>query len=208
MNVMFRPIIMWPGQLTPYRQRRDTPFYARIDETWRLLEKEAGHVGGRELVVQLALDEGQLRLDGRPRAGAQPDHPGIIVSFDSRYGPLQYSTDAFTHWHANLRAVALGLEALRKVDRYGISKRGEQYTGWKALPAGANGHQPMSLEDAARFIAGYSGDSASGILNAGGDLLQIAYRKAARQLHPDAGGNAAAFARLQEAKRLLEEIQR
>lgn len=211
MNVVFRPIAVWPGQLTPDRQRRDTPFYARIDETWRLLEKEVEQVrafGGGELVVQLALDESQIRLDGRPRAGAQPTHPGVIVSFESRYGPLQYATDVFTHWHANLRAIALGLEALRKVDRYGISKRGEQYTGWRALPAG-NGHHPFrSIEEAASFIAGHAGCSASAVLGADPNILQIAYRRAARELHPDTGGDTALFARLQEAKRLLEEASR
>lgn len=208
MNVTFRPLLVWPGQLTPDRQRRDTPFYAKIEVTWRLLEHEVELVGGRELVVQLALDENQIRLDGRPRAGAQPTHPGVIVSFESRYGPLQYATDTFTHWHANLRAIALGLEALRKVDRYGICKRGEQYTGWRALPGGSNGHQPMTLEKAALFIATYSGDTAAALLGADTNLLQVAYRKAARRLHPDAGGDAALFARLQEAKRLLEEAQR
>jgi hypothetical protein len=34
-------------------------------------------------------------------------------------------------WQDNLRAVALGLEALRRVERYGIAQRGEQYAGWR-----------------------------------------------------------------------------
>lgn len=38
-------------------------------------------------------------------------------------------------WQINLRAIALGLEALRKLDRYGITSRGEQYTGWRAIEA-------------------------------------------------------------------------
>ena len=219
MNVTFRPIVLWPGQLTRDSQRRSTPFYARIDETWRLLEREVDHVGGAELVVQLALDEGQIRLDGKPRAGADPGHPGVIVSFESRYGPLQYATDVFTHWHANLRAIALGLEALRKVDRYGISKRGEQYTGWKALPAGAapatNG--ALSLEQAARVIA-INADGAVGRTEAeiaevaryvltDRNIREVAYRQAAKRLHPDAGGSADDFVRLQDAKRLLEEVR-
>lgn len=216
MNVTFRPIVLWPGQLTRDSQRRSTPFSARIDETWRLLEKEVEQVGGAELVVQLALDEGQIRLDGKPRAGAWPTHPGVIVSFESRYGPLQYATDVFTHWHANLRAIALGLEALRRVDRYGISKRGEQYTGWKALPgAGTNGS--LTLEQAARFVAvnadGASGRTEAEIADAARYVLTdpnlrgVAYRQAAKRLHPDTGGDATEFARLQDAKRLLEEAR-
>lgn len=208
MNVTFRPLVVWPGQSTLNRNRRTTPFQAPIAATWHLLEREVELVGGREIVVQLAVDETQIRLDGRPRAGAQPRHPGVIVSFDSRYGPLQYATDVFTDWHANLRAIALGLEALRKVDRYGISKRGEQYTGWKALPTG-NGQRPFtSLEEAAAFIGGYAGCSTASLLDADSSILQIAYRRAARELHPDTGGDAALFARLQDAKQLLEGAPR
>jgi hypothetical protein len=46
-------------------------------------------------VIELALDEGDIRLDGLPRAHARPRHPGVIVSFDSKHGPLGYGTDAF-----------------------------------------------------------------------------------------------------------------
>lgn len=41
-------------------------------------------------------------------------------------------------WQANIRAIAKTLEHLRDLDRWGVTKRGEQYTGWKALPATAS----------------------------------------------------------------------
>jgi hypothetical protein len=54
----------------------------------------------------------------------------------------------------NARAIALGLEALRKVDRYRITKRGEQYTGWSALPpATPMGAAKMTADDALEFFA-------------------------------------------------------
>ena len=59
-----------------------------------------------------------------------------MVAFESKHGPLKYATDVFDHWHANLRAIALGLEALRKVERYGITQRGEQYTGFRTWNSG------------------------------------------------------------------------
>jgi hypothetical protein len=78
-------------------------------------------------VLQVDLAERDIRVDGLPRSNARyGSHPGAIVSFDSRRGPLRYATDEFTEWKANLRAVALSLKALRDVDRYGVSKRGEQ----------------------------------------------------------------------------------
>jgi hypothetical protein len=61
-------------------------------------------------------------------------------------------------WQHNVRAIALGLEALRKVDRYGITRRGEQYAGWKALPAGIGiGATHMTSEVATKVIIEESG---------------------------------------------------
>jgi hypothetical protein len=33
------------------------------------------------------------------------------MSFESKYGPLTYATDAFLFWKDNVRAIALGLTA-------------------------------------------------------------------------------------------------
>lgn len=74
--------------------------------------------------------------DGMPRADAKPEHPGIIVNIEPRNKPpMSFPCDTFTHWHDNLRAIALTLEALRKVDRYGVTQTGQQYRGWQAIEA-------------------------------------------------------------------------
>src|SRR5947208_1880483 len=82
---------------------------------------------------QFAVTESDIRLDGRPRARAVASHPGVVLAFDSRHGPLKYAVDTFDRWQDNLRAIALGLEHLRAVDRYGVTRRGEQYTGWRQI---------------------------------------------------------------------------
>lgn len=114
------------------RSNFDTPW----PNTERLLLSEVRHLRGKDLVIEADFTESDIRLDGRVRAAARPATPAVRVAFDSIHGPLTYATDRFTTWQDNARAIALGLEALRKVDRYGITKRGEQYAGWKALPAG------------------------------------------------------------------------
>jgi hypothetical protein len=133
--VVTRPIVLWPHQET--RGRRRSQFKAPWMDTVALLEREVGMLGGRQAVMQIAITEEDLRLDGRIRANARPTHPGVIVSFESRHGPLEYATDVFDDWQDNVRAIALGLEALRRVDRYGIAKRGEQYRGWKIREHGS-----------------------------------------------------------------------
>jgi len=211
-NVTFRPIDTWPGELR--RSRATSPFKAGYQDTLHLLDRELVHLRAKNIVIQLAVSEDQIRLDGMPRADARPSHPGVILAFDSMHGPLKYSTDVYENanwarqvgWQANLRAIALGLEALRKVDRYGITKRGEQYTGWKALGGGvampaASGF--ASIEDAIAFLH----EHAPGVEwdYDQPDQVVRAYRAAALTLHPDVGGDPEQFKRLGEARRMLLE---
>jgi hypothetical protein len=89
-------------------------------------------------VLEIAMTEADFRLDGLPRANALARHPGVVLSFRTRWGDdVRYVVDTFDRWQDNVRAIALSLQALRAVDRYGVTKRGEQYAGWKQLPAGA-----------------------------------------------------------------------
>lgn len=130
-------------------------------------------------MIQLALDETDIRLDGWPRGNATPRHHGVILAFESKHGPLKYATARYYPWQANLRAIALGLEALRAVDRYGVTKRGEQYAGWKALPAGDG----PSVARGWRLIEEHGG-----------------VREALKATHPDRGGDARDFADVQAAR--------
>lgn len=176
----------WPGgQIDP----RPSPFSATYGSTLRLLERELDAIQARSIVLQVALDASEIRQDGQPYARARARHPGIILAFDSRYGPLKYATASFTTWQDNIRAVALGLEALRKVDRYGITKRGEQYTGWRQLTSGSE----MTLEQAEQVIARFGHGSIP---------------RALRETHPDLGGNAEDFAEVDRARRLIQKATR
>jgi len=198
MNYTFRPIDNWPRQKN--NRPKCSPFRSRYSETLELLEKELRMIIARKIVVQIDVTESQIRHDGLPYASARPVFQGVILSFESKHGPLRYLTDSYNDWQDNLRAIALGLEALRKVDRYGITKRGEQYTGWKCLPAGAG--TIVDVHDAAEFISKHSGLKPLDILT-NEELCKKAYRIAARILHPDKGGDKNMFLLLQKAKQLL-----
>lgn len=198
MKVTFRPIQEWPEERTrnPQRARFDTGY----EETKALLERECRHLGAREVVIQVAIAESDIRVDGTyPKANARAAHSGVIVSFDSKHGPLRYATDTFTHWGDNLRAIALGLEALRKVDRYGISKGGEQYRGWNALPAGA---APMGTVDQAIALLHEHAPGVEWEYDDPDDVRR-AFRVASKSAHPDTGGDPALFRQLTEARDLL-----
>lgn len=179
--IRYRPIDAWPGPMTA--ERRPSAFSAPYRDTLQLLDRELAAIGAEEVVLQLALREDQIRVDGRPKANAAtPAHPGVILAFDSPYGPLKYATDVFTRYEDNLRAIALGLESLRRVDRYGITKRGEQYSGWRQLGAG-DGDADL-LQRGRELIVEHGGATAA--LNA---------------THPDHGGDREDFEAVQAVRR-------
>jgi hypothetical protein len=212
MRVTYRPIEQYPSELTPSYRRKRSPFDAPWSATLELLERELTHLSAKEVIFQLDLTDAEIRLDGMPRANATPKSPAIVIAFESKHGPLQYATDVFTHWQANVRAVALGLESLRRVERYGITKSGQQYRGWQQLGAGTPmPAAQMTVDDAARFFAEHVGKGATPgeFWNAaeGVDAAFVSahYRQLAKTMHPDAGGSTELFQKLQQAKAVLDK---
>lgn len=221
----YRPLSQWPGSFTAVRET--SRFTAPLADTLRVLDRELDALNVVDAVVELAFPERAFRADGSLRADARhPAHPGVVLSFDAPgLGPLRYWTDLYDDckvwesgsmrsvpgWHDNLRAIALGLEALRKVERYGIANRGEQYAGWKQLGAGTplGPPQPMTRDEAARVLLVGADVTVTAAMVAdlvdGADLpfVSTLYRMAARQHHPDAGGNADTFRKITEARDLL-----
>lgn len=210
-----RPLGAWPGPQTPADKRRNPAvFRAGWPATLEMLGRELGHLRAERVVLQVDVREGDLRVDGMLRANARVDHPGVRIAFGSRHGPLVYGTDVYYGWKANVRAIALALEALRAVDRHGVTRAGEQYRGWRAIAAGAGASSFGTADEAAQWMAlqidGVDNDSIDGVVHsllAGGEQARRNYRQLVRQLHPDRGGDPANWARLDEAWRLLEEAR-
>lgn len=205
-HLTVRPLVAWPGELTQPHRRANT-FKAGWTSTVNLLEREVNALsisgrGGR-VVVEMAVEERDCRLDGWIRADAQPRHPGVILSFESRFGPLRYWTDAYTTYQGNVRAIALGLEALRAVDRYGISRSGEQYVGWNAIGAG----RPVALtKEVAVSLLGQAANLTKRPKPDDPDIAEwatIAFKLAAKANHPDYGGSHDEFVALTAARDLL-----
>lgn len=195
------PIREWPGAMTARRRRSD--FSASWSTTLADLSREMKNLAAKNGELLVAIRPADFRLDGRPRANAKQEHPGVILSFDSNVGHLSYPCDAFTGWQDNVRAIALALEALRKVDRYGVTKRGEQYRGFLALEATAAPAAYATAEDALGFIRAMSGERPEQGDRAG---VARALRLAKRNSHPDTlGGSADVFQKVSIAEAKLRE---
>lgn len=178
MNYVFRALPDWPYPPTRKRRSRNT-FRSSWNDTLTLLARELRMLGGLDCAIAAGFRERDIRLDGMPRGDARvPAHPGIELSFTARKldgrPRLVYATDVCERWEHNVHSIALGLESLRAVDRYGITRKSEQYAGWKQLTTGAD--QP-SVARGLRLIS-----------EAGGRVTD-----ALKATHPDPGGDPIDF---------------
>jgi hypothetical protein len=192
-----KPIVAWPGAVT--KSRTPSMFSAPWASTLDVLDRELFNLQATAVLLQVAIPANQFRLDGFPRASAKQEHPGIILTMNTVVGPLSYPCDTFTRWEDNLRAIALALEALRKVDRYGVTKRGEQYQGFLALEA--HPADEWSDTDAILTWLRLITDRVPAQGNTPAQLIRIAKR----HTHPDVGGDPEAFDRVTRAENRLRE---
>jgi hypothetical protein len=183
-----------PDGPMPRSAGRWPQFSAPWSQTVELLARELRYLDAKGISIELDMEPRMFRLDGLPRSDARARSDAVRISFTSKYGPLRYETAEFTGrwgesgWQQNVRAIALALEALRKVDRYGVSKRGEQYRGWKELPTGTDPADAIATPEIAReFLAQWDGD----------------WKAAVKATHPDAGGDPTEYRKVIRAKELV-----
>jgi len=184
LNATFRPLDKWPGERT--KKRKDATFRATYPQTLDLLESELKWIGAHDTVIQVeGLTRDDIRNDGWPRSGNWTNGyggPGVILSCESSKGPISMPCDRFGDWQDNLRAIAKSLEALRMVDRYGVTRGNEQYRGWAQIAAPTNGK--MSREEAAFFIASILSAHQENVLAQPASYI----RQAQQKYHPDRVG--------------------
>lgn len=204
MHWQIEPMDRWPFPYT--KGRKSNPFRSKFDATLQLLEAELDHLqvtGG--VAMRVVTADADVRQDGMLRARAVVRHPGVALSFHSKKaGALTYPCDRFCgaylgeiDWQINLRAIALGLEALRKLDRYGITSHGEQYAGWRAIEAGPRNRFATADEAISwlRELTDYGLDASTAT------LLRIGALKS----HPDRNGGARTlWDRYDAARQVLE----
>lgn len=117
-----RPIVTWPGPMTPPHERQKARYGAGATRTRRELIRELDLIGAEDCFIQAAYRDDQIRLDGLPRAGAKPEHPGIIVTYTGKDGATyELPCDTFQDAEQNLRAIVVTLQRLRLIEETGAS---------------------------------------------------------------------------------------
>lgn len=117
----------------------------------------------------------------------RPDDEGIAVYFTRKGRTLVIACDSYTKIEANMRSMALAIDAMRQLERHGGGVMMDRaFDGFAALPAPGAKHWTE--------ILGVSRDATLSEIDA-------AYRRLAAERHPDRpGGSDAMMAELNRAR--------
>lgn len=179
--------LQWPAnvQRTP-SHKRSKPQFA---------EKSWGHTLA-EIQRQVKLFDGRyatlstnqpLRQDGMPYASYRKiEDPGVALYFELDGEQVCFPCDRWVTLGLNMRAIAMNLDAMRAMQRWGVGTVKQQFTGYKALAAENPTESWWDVLDC--------------LPQAGAEVIQMQYRQLAKAAHPDLGGSAEAMARLNAAR--------
>ncbi len=130
----------------------------------------------------------RLRNDGYPYSKqAQPIDKGAAVYFMHKGKQMCFACDRWDSIQDNIYAVAMTIEALRGIERWGSGDMVNQaFSGFVALPA------PKRAEEVLGVRAGASHDE-----------IETAWREKAKRYHPDKGGSVEAMQEINDARKRL-----
>jgi len=148
------------------------------------LERQIEMLGGRNATLSTNVS---LRLDGRPRSEGEPNDPGVALYFSFKGKAAVFACDRFDRVGDNIAAIAAHVDALRRVERYGVGTIEQALAGYKALPADTAANW--------RAVFGFPADSMPTL-----DQVDKAYKAAAREHHPDVGGDEVAMSHVNRAR--------
>lgn len=128
----------------------------------------------------------QARLDGIPRSGqSEPQDSGVAVYFTLNGDQQCIPCDKWDTVSQNLRAVAMTIEALRGIERWGAKEMvNAAFRGFKALPSSIITPPPSDARPHRDWWMVLGVDRGANAL-----VVKAAYREALKLHHPDAGGS-------------------
>lgn len=141
-------------------------------------------LGGENPVMSSNL---RLRLNGAPDLREEPSDPGVAVYFRFKNRATVMACDKYQRVADNIAAIAAHIDALRRIERYGIGTLEQALAGYRSLPA-----------DTAANWRSVFGFSEHEIVTS--DKLQQRYRERAHIAHPDRGGTDEMMAHVNRAR--------
>ena len=133
-----------------------------------------------------------IRLDGLPRSGQpEPDDPGAAVYFRLTGKPRCLACDRWDRVADNIAAIAQHIDALRRIDRYGVGTMEQAFAGYAALPPSTQDWWLILGVPKTATLA----------------HVEEAFKALARKHHPDLpGGSHDMMTRLTEARVIARQV--
>lgn len=154
------------------------------------LEAELRRLGATDEILSSNLPVG---IRGVPLGNrAEPSDPGAAVYVKLNGKPLVFACDKWDRVADNIAAIAQHIDALRRIERYGVGRVEQAFAGYKALPP--------SAEDW-RIVLGV-GEYATV------EQVDAAFLEKAKSAHPDVGGSHEEMSRLTSARDLARQVLR
>lgn len=179
--------LQWPlgYKRTPKHDIQRSRFKSTTGKARDFLKKEVERLRGSQLVISTNLpvkDNGDLYADfGRYKI----DDAGVAIYFKYKGAIRSMCCDKFQQVWENLNALAKSIEAIRAIERNGVSDFLDRaFTGFKELPS----EEKLSCWQ----VLGIPPTKDMG-------TIKKAYLQKVRFAHPDSGGSHESFIELQEA---------
>jgi hypothetical protein len=178
--------LQWPVGYKRTKYRKGSAFKQSPDKVQILLRNELDRLGATNVVVSSNVP---VRKDGylySDMSMTKIDDPGVAVYFKYKGQQVSMCCDTYERPWENVYALAKGIEAIRGMERWGVSEFIERaFAGFKALPEQSSASSWWN-------ILGVSKEASKN------DIVK-AYRNLAKAHHPDNGGDKNMFASVNEA---------
>lgn len=180
--------LQWPLGYKRTKNRVRSNFKQTMDKVQRFLHEEVRRLGGRGLVVSTNLPirkDGMLYSDWMSR---RIDDPGVAIYFKYKEKDISMCCDQYSGVWENIYALAKGIEALRSMERWGVSDFLDRaFNGFTALPENT---QVEKMWWEVLLVSQFASE----------EEIKTAYRSLAKQFHPDINNdNPELFIRIQKA---------
>lgn len=180
--------LYWPVGYKRTNSRTWSRFKVTMDKAQRFLRDELSRMGATGLIISTNIPvkkDGMLYADWMNK---KIDDPGVAIYFKYKGKDVSMCCDQYNKVWENIYALGKGIEALRGMERWGVSDFLDRaFTGFTALPEATVTNEKTWCE----------------ILEvqpwATADQIKEAYRKKAMEVHPDKGGTSEMFNRVQTA---------
>lgn len=200
MNVEAYPL-SWPAgwARTAQGKRQASRYRVTQERAQQDLLRSLRLLGARYVTISTNVE---LRRDGLPYANRRaPEDPGVACYWERNGKPEVIACDSWSTVGENIRAIGQAVDALRQLERCGASEiLNRAFTGFSALPAASGATGPRTW----REVLGLDGAGPRTV-----EQVEAAYRRLARERHPDAGGSHEAMLELNAAREdALREVGR